>query len=700
MFWNDLGVKRRHARLQELPPVPETGWAVPREFPNLSNASVLSFDVETKEFDLDNGPGWARNTGHIVGVSIGAQDRLGNRGAWYFPVRHEVGGEDNLDSRNVFAFVKHALETPHVPKVGANLTYDMGHLAEENIFVQGQLNDVQFAEALIDSDAQVALEILGNKYVRRGKNSQLMYEWQRGAYPNTPETKRRGDIWRTPPKLVGFYAEDDAHLPLEVFERQRPILDMENLDWVYRLECDLIPLMISMRRGGVRVDVAKAERLLHELQRETIELYKRVSYEYGWNLSSTDSRQLGPLLEALQIKVPRNDPTERNPEGTFSVKKEWLAELEHPIGALLNDIREHEKICGTFLQSYIINKNINGYLYPQFHQLKGDENGTIVGRFASSDPNLQNIPSRTKLGKMVRECFIPDDGHSHWQKNDYSQVHYRILAHYAVDDGDGSADELRYAYSSNPKMDYHDNVYYNVCPFMGWDPADEDAKDFRRRPIKNVNFGLLYGQSQRALGNKTAVYFGQGFGPSQVQEFFDAYFDGAPYVKPTMKEIEREVQAFGYVTTIGGRRVRFSEWEPVDNDRREVRVKPLPYQAALREYGSPLKRAWGYRGVNYKFQGSEPDIMKEGMRKLWNSGVFDYIGVPKLTVHDELDFSIREGERYMGTNKKGEEVAKYRAVGRMREALDFVQHTMQQSIKLRVPLRVDESSGPNWGKAD
>lgn len=681
MFFDDekLAVKR-HARIRELPPVPETGWLPPTEFPNLKgNVASLSFDTETKELDFDNGPGWGRGQGHIIGLSVAARDRLGNQGAWYFPVRHEVGSEDNLDARNVFGWAADLLDTPTVPKAGANLTYDIGWLGEEGIKVTGPLHDVQFAEALIDSDAYVALDILGRKYVRRGKLTNQLYEWQREAYPNTPERNRRGDLYRTPPRLVGPYAVDDAVLPLEVLDAQWPILVNEGLDYVYRLECDLIPLMIRMRREGVTVDLNHASKMLGELTTETRELYKRIFHDYGYNLTATDSGQLSRLFDHVGIRYPRNDPTDKNPDGSPQIRKEWLAALEHPLGDLLNEIREHEKICGTFLQSYVLNKSIpiagsNGLatLHPQFHQMKGDDNGTVVGRYSSSDPNLQNIPSRTALGKRVREAFVMSAGHAFWRKFDYSQIHYRILAHNAIGPG---ADELRERYRNDPKTDYHLDVYMKVAPLLGWSTTDKEVIKVKRRPIKNVNFGLLYGQGTSSLAYKS------GLSGQQADDFFKAYHTGAPYVKPTMEMIAKEVQEFGFVTTLLGRRIRFTQWEPIKKDW-DNPVRPLPFDAAVREWGAGIKRAFDYRGVNYKFQGSEPDIMKKGMRDCLNSGVFDYTGVPRLTVHDELDFSVRDD------------------TPEMQEAFDFIRNTMQNAIQLRIPVYVDDSTGPSWGKAD
>ena len=671
MFFDDAELTpRKKATLRAAPPVPHTGWTPPREFPNLSAAKALAFDVETKETDFSNGPGWGRGKGHIVGVSIAAQAADGERGKWYFPVRHEVEPQDNLDPRAVFGFLRDALHTPNLPKAGANLLYDVGWLTTEDIYVQGPLHDVQFAEALIDEFALVALDVLGHKYLGQRKTSDLMYEWLRAAYPETPKSETRGDIYRCPPRLVGHYAEDDADLPLRIIPHQYDEMLRQGLLTVYRLECDIIPLLIRMRLEGVTVDIPAATELYDNMQGEIRELYGRIKSEYGYSISSTDSRQLGPLFQRVGIQTPMTDA------GNPSVQKEWLAALEHPLGEIVRDIREREKLCGTFIQSYIIDKNVNGKIYPQFHPLKGDDNGAKVGRFASSDPNLQNIPSRTALGKRVRQCFVPDEGHAYWCKLDYSQIHYRILAHFAV--GPGS-EELRQRYRDDKTTDYHQDVLEAVAPLMGWDTSDEKHNAFVRRPIKNVNFGLLYGQSLKSLMLKTAAYFGGSFTEEQAKGFFDAYFEGAPYVKPTMKMIGEEVQQFGYVTSVLGRRCRFNLWEP---GIRGEWGDALPYDQAIREYGSFIRRAFEYRGVNYKFQSSEPDIMKTGMLKCLQSGVFDYTGVPRLTVHDELDFSVRED------------------TPAMREAFEFIQHTMEGAVELRVPVFVDMETGPNWGKVD
>lgn len=677
MFFDGIDLQpKRQARLRQLPPVPETDWRPPSEFPNLSAASALSFDVETKEHDFDNGPGWARGLSHIVGFSVGATTRQGHRGAWYFPLRHEVEPGDNIDVTNALGWLNSVLDTPNVDKIGANITYDIGTLKAEGVNVSGPLYDCQFAEALIDSDARVALEILARKYTDGGKETSTLYQWLADAFGGKPNDKQRKNIYRAPPRLVGPYGVGDAALPIEIMRQQIPILYAEGLAHVFRLECDLIPMLIAMRFQGVAVDVDYAQQLRDELAIEIKADYERILSEYGIALDGTATSQLKPLWDAAGLKIGWNAKTNRP-----AIDKEYLSDLEHPLGDFINELREKEKTVGTFLDRYVLRRHVDGRLFPQFHQLKGEDGGTIVGRYSSSDPNLQNIPSRTELGKRIRRAFIAHKGHLGWRKNDYSQIHYRLLAHFAVDNGDGSADALRQSYINNPDMDYHQNVLSNVAPFMGWDINDDKHNKFVRRPIKNVNFGLLYGQSLPALMRKTAAYFGTGFTKEQGKKFFDSYFAGAPYVKPTMKAIGEEVQEYGFVTTIAGRRVRFNEFEPFFRKPGEY-SPPLLYELAIAEYGAPLRRAYEYRGVNYKFQGSEPDIMKTGMLKLWQSGVLDVTGVPVATVHDELGFSQIDDSP------------------EQREAYAFIQKTMENAVTLRVPVFVDSGFGPNWADAD
>jgi DNA polymerase-1 len=192
----------------------------------------------------------------------------------------------------------------------------------------------------------------------------------------------------------------------------------------------------------------------------------------------------------------------------------------------------------------------------------------------------------------------------------------------------------------------------------------------KRRPIKNINFGLLYGQGQDELAYKA------GLSKSAAVTFFKAYHQGSPYVKATMKAISDEVQLNGFITTILNRRCRFNLWEPSAWDRRGT---ALPYEQAILNYGSQIRRAYDYKGTNYKFQGSAADVIKNAMATAETDGVFEVIGDPLIQVHDELDFSIADDSP------------------RTTEALRHLYDIMENSTPCSVPIKVDNDSGPTWG---
>lgn len=656
-------IEKKQTQMRVLPPTPNTTWRPPTEFPNLSNAAVLSIDTETYDPELTtNGPGWARGRGHIVGFSVAARDRSGAQGKWYFPLRHEVEREYNLDPAQCLGWLNEQLDTPTIPKVGANLIYDIGWLQEEKVNVTGPLFDVQFAEALLDEQGESSLDFLARKYLKNTKTTDTLYTWLARAYGGKPNGKQRANLYRTSPLLVGPYGEDDAALPLDILDKQWPLLAGEDLLDLFTMENELIPLLVAMRREGVTIDVDAAERLSVSLGEDIKRLYGNLYEMTGLHVAVSKGRDLAKIFDAAGLEYAKTA------DGNPSFTKEFLNTVTHPVGKLINEIREHEKIKGTFVESYLLDSNINGKIYCTFHPLRSDEGGTKTGRFSSSDPNLQNIPVRTKLGKKIRAAFIMDAGHAHWRKYDYSQIEYRMLAHFAVGPG---ADDLRGTYIADPKTDYHNRVMLEFARITGRDLSamTQSERETFRKPIKNVNFGLLYGQTENALALKA------GMSQDQARTFFKSYHDTATYVKPTMAHIAQEVQQFGYVRTITGRRTRFNLWEPMEGKRRF----PLPYHAALSEYGSDIKRALAYRGVNYKLQGSAADVLKRAMVAAWKSGVFNATGIPRLTVHDELDFSVAEDTPYT------------------QEAFAYLTHLLENSTPLNVPVVVDTGTGPHWG---
>lgn len=685
----DATALRKNYVLRQLPRVDST-WTPPKYYPNLSQAQVIGFDVETFDPELlEHGPGWSRYRGHIVGISIAALASNGERGKWYFPIRHEVGTEHNLSARHTIAWLKETLQdTPHIPKVAANILYDYGWLTEEGITVRGELHDVQFIEALLGDDNFVALDHLGQKYLNRGKTDAELEAWCFAAYGKCPD--QRANIYRAPPAIVGPYAEDDADMPLDILPLQWPQMVAQELVPIYRMECGLVPLLTAMRRRGVPVNIPKAEKLYDSLTPKIKELYARLGREYGTNIDKSGSgAQLAKLFDAAGLQYPKTA------HGNPSFQKEFLKSLNHPVADAINEIRLYEKTQSTFLRGCLLEGHVNGVVHCSFHPLRSDDGGTMTGRFSVSQPPLQQIPVRTDLGRQVRECFMPLHV---WRKIDYSQVEYRMLAHYAVDGeyvatdlnrlhdfwkgivptwgGDGSSDALRASYVNNPDVDYHQFVMDNVAPLLGYDLSKMTKSEIAlfRKPIKNINFGLLYGETEKGLAYKS------GLTQDKARAFFAAYHAAAPYVKPTMRAIQAVTNAQGYIDTLLGRRTRFDLWE-LDEYKKTI---GLPYDAAIRNYGSRIRRAYTYRAVNYRFQGSGTgDVIKAAMLNAWNAGIYEVIGVPGLQVHDELGHDLLAPPVDHA------------------EAWREYMHILENSIPgLRVPIKVDVKDGPNWGAID
>ena len=653
MFWEDVPVERGKNRIRPQPPIPDTGWTPPVDFPNLSSASVLAVDTETYDPELEeHGPGWARGVGHIVGVSIGAMDSSGRIDKWYFPMRHEIEPEMNMDPDKVLAWLRDALSDPSQPKVGANLTYDVGWLKQEGVEVRGELVDVQFAEALLHETARVALEILGQKYLGEGKESNILYQWCSDFYGGAVTGKQRANIYRSPPRLTGPYAESDADLPLRLAKVMYPLLKAEGQLDLFKMENELIPLMVEMRFAGVHVNIPDAERVSDELGLYVDKQQKKLDYLAGGEVNVNARDSISPVFDALGI------PYNRTKKGNASFPKKYLEGVNHPVAELILDIRKTAKIKGTFVESYILNSHINEMVYGQFHQMRGDDGGTRSGRFSSSTPNLQNIPSRDDiLAPLVRGMFIPDYGHKCWRKYDYSQIEYRLLIAFAV--GQAGVD-VRQFFNENPDTDYHVYAQDVIQQLTG--------RYIERKPIKNINFGLIYGMGIDALAQTL------GLSKKDTKTLIEAYFKGVPFAKPTMDAAMAEAQDTGIITTILNRKSRFDLWEPTKWGKDTI---ALPYEQALLKYGN-IRRAYGHKGLNRKLQGSAADIMKLAMHKCYYDGVFDRIGVPRLTVHDELDFSDPGG---------------------VDDGFREMRHILETAIDVGVPLKAEGEFGPDWGHA-
>lgn len=651
LFWEDRSSYGNRERPR--PPIPDTKWTTPRDLPRLDNARILGVDIETYDPNLEKqGPGYVRAgdngepfDGYICGVSLATDDA-----SWYFPVRHP--DSVNIDWDKLRSYLCHVLGRRRIPKVGANLLYDVGWLWSYGIDVVGPFYDVQCAEPLLDENALTYdLDSLGVKYEGHGKDSNLLYQWCADAFGGKINGDQRKNIHRTPAAIVGPYAEEDSRLPLRIIRKQIAQLKREGLYELFQLETSLIPLLLEMRIRGVRVDLKHADSVRQLLHDEKDKAQNELDELAGFHINVNAAASIAEAFDEAGL------PYRHTKTGKPSFRKAFLAECPHALARKVLEVRKVSKAADTFVDSYIFGHAVGDRIHCSFHPLRTDSNGAVSGRFASSCPNLQNIPSREeRLAKLIRGIFVPDIGCRWWRRFDYSQIEYRFLVHFASGLG---AEDARDRYRRDPLTDFH---------AMTTKLIHEEAGILLDRSLtKNVNFGLVYGMAEETL----RAYL--GVSEEEALRIFVAYHTGAPFIKHTYERHMREARS-GEVRTILGRKSRFIWWESAVAG---VRGEYMRKDDALRAYGY-ARPAGTHKALNRVLQGSAADQMKQAMADAYYAGVFDDTGYPSVTVHDELGFSDPDTP----TSRKG---------------FAALTDIMQNCIKLSVPVIVESSRGLNWG---
>lgn len=634
----------------------------------------VALDTETYDPDLKaKGPG-ARRDGFLLGVSL----KIENGPGWYLPVRHST---DNLDPKRVLQLLGHWGRNFEGALVGAHLLYDLEYLALDKatpvVFPKARLLDVQCAEPLLDENKPTyALDSLGWEHLGRGKRDlKRLGELAVAAAPGA----RERDLWQREPQRafrwlrgrdVAEYALGDVEDPLEILRAQEAKLKAQGLETAFELETRLLPCVLAMRLQGVRVDVAGAKRARADLVKRRTAVLDELKAAAGYSVGLWDD-SVAPALEAVGVRLPRTPKTNRP-----SLTKGWLERCPHPLAQLFLKGRRYDKTIGTFLDGHVLGSAVGGRVYPSIHSFKNEDNGTVSGRFAYSLPNLQQLSARDEeLAPIVRGCFVPEPG-ALWERYDYSQIEYRFLAHYARGPG---ADRARAAYSDDPKTSFHKLV----AAMMGVDPNHGPTY----KKVKNTNFCKVYGGGYRKVA-ETA-----GIPEEDAKAFVERYDSELPFVKETNRWVDRVAQQRGYVRSISGRRHRFEKWEAADWDlskewgplgSREYALDCVKREIeACRQEGKALpragvRRAHTYRALNRLLQGGAADAMKEGMVKIWESGICAELGVPLVTVHDELGFSRPPGKAATA-------------------AADEAQRLLEHAVELRVPVLVERQRGKSWG---
>jgi len=600
------------------------------EYPSLKGAKLISVDVETCDPDLKAlGPGYHRG-GFIAGIAI-ATDKFSG----YYPIAHEGGG--NLPKRKVLAWLKQELKSD-TPKLFAHAAYDLGFLSSAGVKVGGLPYDIQIAEPLLDEGRKsYSLENLALDYLGVGKQSTEMDAWLKEKFG---AKNPRGNIWRAPAEIVAQYAIDDARLPLEIFKKQKKLLEQQNLWDLFLLESRLIPMLVAMRLRGVRVDLAAAEALYDKMTKRQKILAKKTGDIPPWN-----ARAIAVLFDKEGVDYPRTPKT-----NAPSFTKEWLAASKHPVAKLVHEIRHLDKLRETFVKGVVLDGNYKGRIHCSFNQLRSDATGTVSGRFSSSNPNLQQIPIRTEDGNIIRTLFLPDEGQL-FGATDFSQIEFRLMAANAADEKIFGAKTFVDAYRRDPKTDFHAVV--------------AEMTGLPRLQAKTITFACAYGAGPKKISVQLGLSLAEG------SKMLDRYHQKAPFMKPLSNLWMERAERDGQIETILGRIRRFPLWEKFD------RAGNASYS---RERTSGARRAFTYRALNAYIQGSAADVLKQAMALVWESGVCDVLGPPHLTVHDELDISVPRD-------------AKSKAA--FREMVNI----MQTAVTPSIPLLVDHGLGKNWGDA-
>ena len=552
----------------------------------------------------------------------------------YFPLRHEGGG--NFDENIFKRQLKKILDLP-CDKIFHNASYDVGWLRHMGLETKGRIVDTLIAAPLINENSfKYDLNTVGKEYLNDTKSQAQLYEAAKewGVDP-------KGEMWKLPPMYVGPYAEQDADLTLRLWHYFKIEITKQELTSIFDLETRLLPCLIDMKWNGVRVDLEKADSIKKNLQAKENKILHQIKKDTGVDVQIHAAVSVAKAFDKLKIKYER---TEKSGQPKFD--KNFLVSHKHPLAKMIVSARETNKARTTFIDT-ILRHSHKGRIHADIHQMKSDDGGTVTGRFSYSNPNLQQVPSRNKeIGPLIRSVFVPNKG-CKWGSFDYSQQEPRVLVHFAALTGGGlkGADEVIESYKTQDP-DFHQAV--------------ADMAGIDRRTAKTINLGMMYGMGKGKLSSEL------GLDKFETEDLFAKFHANVPFVKQLMEQATRKAENVGFLRTLLGRKCRFDKWEP----RAFGIHKALPLWEAEKEYGRDLKRAWTYKALNRLIQGSSADMTKKAMVDLYEEGIVSHI-----QVHDELNCSIES-----------------------KEQATRIKEVMENTVELKVPLKVDMEIGPSWGE--
>ena len=573
----------------------------------------IAVDLETTSLDTLKA--------QLVGVCL---SWAGTEGV-YVPMGHQGEGVTQLDEETVMSSLSPILTNPKIGKVGHNLKYDIAVLRARGYDLVGVVGDTMLADYLVEPTRRshsldnVALRTLGHTMISYSEATEGLQE---GFNFSHVELAKAAE-----------YGAEDAHVTWLLDEKINKRIEEMDLNRVYYdVELPCVSVLSDMERAGILVDVERLAELSVELG-ERLELLQGQIYESaGHEFTINSPKQLQVVLFD-ELGLPKGKKTKTG----YSTNASVLKNLEgtHPLPGLILSYRELAKLKSTYVDTLPGRvSEIDGRIHTSFHQAS-----TATGRLASSDPNLQNIPSRTSEGRKVRECFVPKEGHV-LLSADYSQVELRILAHYC---GKGGLVEAFHA-----GEDIHARTAAEVFGVM-----QGLVTSLQRSAAKAINFGIVYGMSAFRLSNDLKIP------RREAQGYLDGYFERYSEVKRALEELKQSARDKGYAETLWGRKRIITDINSLNK----------------------MDRAAAERiALNTPLQGSAADLIKIAMVRVHERIRSESLPATLLLqVHDELVIEVE--------TTHAQRIA------------DIVALEMEAAAELCVPLKVDVSWGNNWSEA-
>ena len=582
----------------------------------LEQAEVFAFDTETTSLNYMQA--------RIVGVSFAIKPGE----AAYVPFGHDYdGAPQQLSETQVLGQLKPLLEDEQVGKLGQNLKYDAHVLQNHGIQLRGIRDDTLLESYVLDSTRRHDLDSLASRFL--GLDT-IHFEDVAG------KGAKQLTFNQVELEQAGPYAAEDADISLRLHHQlSLQLAAVPSLLKVYReIELPLLPVLQQIERNGVKVNAEMLAQQSEALAERMAEIQLQAYAEAGEEFNLGSPKQIQAIFfDKLDLPVKR-----KTPKGQPSTAEDVLQELAEDGFELPRLILEHRglsKLKSTYTDKLPLQINqTTGRVHTSYNQT-----GAATGRMSSSDPNLQNIPIRSEIGRRIRQAFVADQGNCILAA-DYSQIELRIMAHLSADQG------LLDAFHNG--LDIHRATAAEV-----FDTELEQVNNEQRRAAKAINFGLIYGMSAFGLAKQLGV------NRYDAQQYIELYFERYPGVKDYMQRTRDQAHETGYVETLFGRRLYLPEINSRNGQRRQYAERTA---------------------INAPMQGTAADIIKRAMVSVHQALLASDIEARMIMqVHDELVFEVSRAHT---------------------DSLSQLLHTqMESAADLNVPLLVDIGMGANWDEA-